>query len=417
MAPSMDFQCCIAGGGPAGMMLGYLLGRAGVRTVVLEKHADFLRDFRGDTVHPSTMQIMQELGLLEDFLQRPHSEIRSFSAEIGDRSFKVADFERVPCACRFIALMPQWDFLNFLREKARGFPELEIMMSTEVTGLTQVGGRVTGVTATTVDGPIEIRAPLVVGCDGRRSQVRTAAALAVEDLGSPIDVLWFRLSKKPGDPKDVLGRLSLDKMIVTIDRGDYWQCAFVIAKGGGDPVRAAGIETFRKAVADGARFLTDRVGELKSFDDVKLLSVAVDRLRDWSKPGLLCIGDAAHAMSPVGGVGINLAIQDAVATANLLASKLKAGTVEDRDLLAVRRRRLFPVRVIQRAQVLVQDRVLRPIVSGKIRSLRVPWIVKRLNANAWLRRWPAQVIGLGLRPEHVRSPNCISIDSVPSRIG
>jgi 2-polyprenyl-6-methoxyphenol hydroxylase-like FAD-dependent oxidoreductase len=417
MAPSMDVQCCIAGGGPAGMMLGYLLGRAGVRTVVLEKHADFLRDFRGDTVHPSTMQIMQELGLLEDFLQRPHSEIRSFSAEIGDRSFKVADFERVPCACRFIALMPQWDFLNFLREKARGFPELEIMMSTEVTGLTQVGGRVTGVTATTVDGPIEIRAPLVVGCDGRRSQVRTAAALAVEDLGSPIDVLWFRLSKKPGDPKDVLGRLSLDKMIVTIDRGDYWQCAFVIAKGGGDPVRAAGIETFRKAVADGARFLTDRVGELKSFDDVKLLSVAVDRLRDWSKPGLLCIGDAAHAMSPVGGVGINLAIQDAVATANLLASKLKAGTVEDRDLMAVRRRRLFPVRVIQRAQVLVQDRVLRPIVSGKIRSLRVPWIVKRLNANAWLRRWPAQVIGLGLRPEHVRSPNCVSIDGIPSRIG
>jgi 2-polyprenyl-6-methoxyphenol hydroxylase-like FAD-dependent oxidoreductase len=228
-------------------------------------------------------------------------------------------------------------------------------------------------------------------------------------------VLWFRMSKQPGDPKDVLGRLSLDKMIVTIDRGDYWQCAYVIAKDGSEQVHAAGIEAFRMAVAGGARFLTDRIGELKSFDDVKLLSVAIDRLTSWSKPGLLCIGDAAHAMSPVGGVGINLAIQDAVATANLLASKLRAGTVAERDLEAVRRRRLFPVRVIQRAQVLVQDRVLRPIISGENRSLRVPWIVKRLNANAWLRRWPAQVIGLGLRPEHVRSPNCASIDSVPSR--
>lgn len=416
MAPSMDVQCCIAGGGPAGMMLGYLLGRAGVRTVVLEKHSDFLRDFRGDTVHPSTMQIMQELGLLEEFLRRPHSEIRSFSVEIGDRSFKVADFEHVPCACRFIALMPQWDFLQFMLEKGQAFPALNVMMSTEVTGLIEVAGRVTGVTATTADGRIEVRARLVVACDGRRSPVRAAAALTVQDLGSPIDVLWFRTSKKPGDPKDVLGRLSLDKMIVTIDRGDYWQCAYVIAKGGSDRIRADGIAAFRKAIADGAHFLGDRVGELKSFDDVKLLSVAVDRLTTWSKPGLLCIGDAAHAMSPVGGAGINLAIQDAVATANILASKLKQDTVADRDLRAVRRRRLFPVRVIQRAQVLVQDRVLRPIVSGENRSLRVPWIIERLNANAWLRRWPARVIGVGLRPEHVRSPNCVSIDSVSPRV-
>jgi 2-polyprenyl-6-methoxyphenol hydroxylase-like FAD-dependent oxidoreductase len=408
MVPSMDVQCCIAGGGPAGMMLGYLLGRAGVNTVVLEKHADFLRDFRGDTVHPSTLQIMHELGLLEDFLKRPHSEIRTLAVEIGDRPFRVADFERVPCACRFIALMLQWDFLNFLLEKGRAFPALKIMMSTEVTGLTEAGGRVTGVTATTADGPIEIRARLVVGCDGRKSDVRTAAGLAVQDLGSPIDVLWFRMSKKPGDPKDVLGRLSRDKMIVTIDRGIYWQCAYVIAKGGSDQVHAAGIEAFRQAVADGARFLSDRVEELKSFDDVKLLSVAIDRLTNWSKPGLLCIGDAAHAMSPVGGVGINLAIQDAIATANLLASKLKAGTAADRDLRAVRRRRLFPVRVIQRGQLLVHNRVLKPILSGQNRSLQVPWIVKRLNANAWLRRWPAQVIGLGVRPEHVRSPNCVS---------
>ena len=279
MATNLEVQCCIAGGGPAGMMLGYLLGRAGVNTVLLEKHADFLRDFRGDTVHPSTMQIMQELGLLEDFLKRPHSEIHAFSAEIGDQSFKVADFEHVPCVCRFIALMPQWDFLDFLLEKGRVFPALKVMMSAEVTGLIQDGGKVTGVTATTAGGPIEIRARLVVGCDGRRSLVRSAAALTVQDLGSPIDVLWFRMSRKPGDPKDVLGRLSVDKMIVTIDRGDYWQCAYVIAKGGSGKVHAAGIEAFRKAVAEGARFLSDRVTELRSFDDVKLLSVAVDRLK------------------------------------------------------------------------------------------------------------------------------------------
>jgi 2-polyprenyl-6-methoxyphenol hydroxylase-like FAD-dependent oxidoreductase len=405
MARTLDVQCCIAGGGPAGMMLGYLLGRAGVDTLVLEKHADFLRDFRGDTVHPSTMQIMQELGLLDEFLKRPHSEISRFSAEIGDRSYKVADFDHVPCACRFIALMPQWDFLDFLLEKARRFPTLNVMMNTEVTGLTQSDNRVTGVMATSPEGPMLVRARLVVGCDGRRSTVRSAAALTVQDLGSPIDVLWFRMSKKPHDPVEVLGRLGLDKMIVTIDRGDYWQCAYVIAKGGSDRVRAAGIDSFRRAVADGAHFLADRVQELHSFDDLKLLSVTVDRLATWSRPGLLCIGDAAHAMSPVGGVGINLAIQDAVAAANLLASKLKAGTLEDRDLDAVRRRRLFPVRVIQNVQIAVQNRVLRPIVAGGNRSLKVPWIVKLLNNHAWLRRWPAQFIGLGLRPERVRSPH------------
>jgi 2-polyprenyl-6-methoxyphenol hydroxylase-like FAD-dependent oxidoreductase len=405
MAQTLKVQCCIAGGGPAGMMLGYLLGRAGVRTVVLEKHADFLRDFRGDTVHPSTLQIMHELGLLEEFLKQPHSQIQKLSAEIDERAFKVADFARVPSTCRYIALMPQWDFLNFLLEKGRRFSALQVMLSAEVKTLIEESGRVVGARATTGDGELEVTADLVVGCDGRSSTVRTAAGFTVQDLGSPIDVLWFRLSKKPGDPLDVLGHLGRDKMMVTIDRTSYWQCAYVIAKGGVERVHAEGLDAFRRAVADGARFLSDRVEELKSFDDVKLLSVSVDRLSSWSRPGLLCIGDAAHAMSPIGGVGINLAIQDAVATANLLAHKLKSGTVSDRDLDGVRRRRLFPVKVIQRAQIAIQNRVLRPIVSGSKGPLKVPLIVKLLNANEWLRRWPAQIIGVGIRPEHVCSPD------------
>jgi 2-polyprenyl-6-methoxyphenol hydroxylase-like FAD-dependent oxidoreductase len=407
MAETLQVQCCIAGGGPAGMMLGYLLGRAGVKTVVLEKHGDFLRDFRGDTVHPSTLMIMQELGLIEDFLKLPHSEIHALSAEIGENEVKVADFSRISAPCRFVALMPQWDFLNFLADKGRRFPALKILMSSQVTGLIEASGRVVGVNATTANEAIEVRADLVVGCDGRGSTVRAASGLGVQDLGSPIDVLWFRLSKKSGDPSQVLGHLEADSMIVTIDRGDYWQCAFVIGKGGIGRVQADGLEAFKAAVAAGARFLSNRVDELKSFDDIKLLSVTVDRLRTWSKPGLLCIGDAAHAMSPVGGVGINLAIQDAVATANLLAAKLKAGSLRDADLESVQRRRLFPVRVIQGVQVAIHNRVLKPMIAGESgpkRPLTVPWPLKVLDRHAWLRRWPAQILGLGVRPEHVRSP-------------
>jgi 2-polyprenyl-6-methoxyphenol hydroxylase-like FAD-dependent oxidoreductase len=404
MVDTLRVQCCIAGGGPAGMMLGLLLGRAGVKTVVLEKHADFLRDFRGDTVHPSTLMIMQELGLLEDFLKLPHTEIRAFSAEIGDTSLKIADFAHVPAPCKFIALMPQWDFLNFLADRGRRFPALKVMMSAQVTSLMEDGDRVIGVKVTTPGVPLEVRADLVVGCDGRASTVRAASGLAVENLGSPIDVLWFRLSKKAGDPEQVLGRLGAGTMIVTIDRTDYWQCAFVIGKGGIGRVHAAGLEAFKAAVAAGARFLSDRIDELKTFDDVKLLSVSVDRLTTWSKPGLLCIGDAAHAMSPVGGVGINLAIQDAVATANLLAANLKAGTLQDSDLDTVRQRRLFPVKVIQGLQVAVHNRVLKPTVSGGELTSTVPWPLKVLDEVPWLRRWPAQFLGLGVRPEHVRSP-------------
>ena len=389
------------------MMLGYLLGRAGVSTVVLEKHADFLRDFRGDTVHPSTLMVMHELGLIDDFLKLPHTEIRALSAEIGNTCVRVADFSRISAPCRFIALMPQWDFLNFLADKGRRFSALKIRMSAEVTGLIQEAGRVVGVKGTTFGGPFEVRADLVVGCDGRTSTVRSASGLVVQDFGSPIDVLWFRLSKKAGDPAQVLGRLTADSMIVTIDRNEYWQCAFVIGKGGIEHIHAAGLGAFKAAVAAGARFLSDRVDELKSFDDVKLLSVSVDRLTTWSKPGLLCIGDAAHAMSPVGGVGVNLAIQDAVATANLLASKLKAGKLDDHDLDTVRQRRLFPVQVIQRLQVAVHNRVLKPAISGTVRNLTVPWPLKILDASPWLRRWPAQILGLGVRPEHVRSPESL----------
>jgi 2-polyprenyl-6-methoxyphenol hydroxylase-like FAD-dependent oxidoreductase len=404
MANSLQVQCCIAGGGPAGMMLGYLLGRAGVKTVVLEKHADFLRDFRGDTVHPSTLMVMHELGLIEDFLKLPHSEIRELSAEIGDTTVKIADFAYVPVPCRFVALMPQWDFLNFLADKGRRFPALKVMMSAQVTNLIEDAGRVVGADVMTPHGPLDVRADLVVGCDGRHSTVRAASGLVVQDLGSPIDVLWFRLSKRPGDPEQVLGRLGANTMIVTIDRTDYWQCAFVIGKGGIGRVHAEGLEAFKAAVGAGAHFLSDRLDELKTFDDVKLLSVSVDRLTSWSKPGLLCIGDAAHAMSPVGGVGINLAIQDAVAAANLLAGNLRAGTLRDSDLDTVRQRRLFPVKVVQGLQVAVHNRVLKPRVSGGETTLAVPWPLKVLDEVAWLRRWPAQFLGLGVRPEHVRSP-------------
>jgi 2-polyprenyl-6-methoxyphenol hydroxylase-like FAD-dependent oxidoreductase len=386
------------------MMLGYLLARAGVKTVVMEKHADFLRDFRGDTVHPSTMQIMKELGLLEEFLKRPHSKIRSFEADIGHQSFKVADFTNVPIECRFIALMPQWDFLNFLSAESRRFPSLSLRMSTEVESLIEVNRRVAGVHARSPSGPLDVEANLVVGCDGRNSTVRRVAGLAVQTLGSPIDVLWFRLSKQVGDPEHVLGHLGVNKMVVTIDRTDYWQCAFVIAKGSVDRIHRAGIEAFRLDVAEGAPFLANRIEELKSFEDVKLLSVSVDRLTTWSKPGLLCIGDAAHAMSPVGGVGINLAIQDAVATANLLAGKLKENICRDEDLDAVRQRRLWPVKIVQWAQVAVHNRVLQPTLSGVRTAVTVPWPVRLLDRYAWLRRWPAQVIGVGVRPEHVRSP-------------
>jgi 2-polyprenyl-6-methoxyphenol hydroxylase-like FAD-dependent oxidoreductase len=403
MPPTL-VRCCIAGGGPAGMMLGFLLARAGVEVLVLEKHADFLRDFRGDTIHPSTLELMHELGLLTEFLARPHQEAMQLTGWVGDAEVTIADFSHLPTRCRFIAFMPQWDFLNFLAERGRGFPTFHLRTQAEVTDLLEDGGRVVGVRATTPDGPLEVRAALVVGADGRHSTVRTRAGLTVEDLGAPIDVLWLRLPRRPGDPKNPLGRFDRGKVFVLLDRGDYWQCGYVIPKGHFDAIRRQGLEAFRDGIAAIAPFLRDRVGELRDWEDIKLLTVAVDRLRRWYRPGLLCIGDAAHAMSPIGGVGINLAIQDAVAAANLLAGRLRGGAVAVADLRRVQRRREFPTRLTQRLQVFIQDRVIRRVLTSRT-ALALPWPLRLWRRYPVLRRIPARLIGIGFRPEHVNTPD------------
>jgi 2-polyprenyl-6-methoxyphenol hydroxylase-like FAD-dependent oxidoreductase len=402
---SIEARCCVAGGGPAGMMIGFLLARAGVDVVVLEKHADFLRDFRGDTVHPSTLELMYELGIIDDFLRRPHQEFPQIAALIDDFSVTVADFSHLPTHCKFVALMPQWDFLNFIAEKAKLYPQFNLRMEAAVTDLLMENGRVRGVRATTPQGALEVRAQLTIGADGRHSKVREVAQLEVIDLGAPIDVLWMRLARKPGDLSQTLGRFREGKILVSLDRDDYCQCAYVIQKGEFDSIQRKGLPAFRETIESVAPFLRGRTDELRSWDDIKLLSVAVDRLRHWSRAGLLCIGDSAHAMSPVGGVGINLAIQDAVATANLLAVKLRAGTLRAIDLDRVRRRRSWPARVIQRVQVTIHNRVLDPVISGTARALDVPLPIRILDRLPSLRRWPAQLLGVGLRPEHVRSPD------------
>ena len=316
-------KCAIAGGGPAGMMLGFLLARAGVEVVVLEKHADFFRDFRGDTVHPSTLELMYELGLLDAFLKLPHQKLETLTGQVGAEHLAMVDFRHLPTHCKYIALMPQWNFLNFLAEHGKRYPTFDLRMNAEATDLIEEGGRVVGLRATTPDGPLDIRADLVVGCDGRHSAVRGKAGLQSEQYGSPMDVLWFRMSRKNNDSTDTFGHIEAGRMMIMLERGDYWQCAYVIPKGGIEKVKAQGLEAFRKRVLDMSPFLGDRVAELKSWDDVKLLSVTVDRLKKWWRPGLICIGDAAHAMSPIGGVGINMAVQDAVAAANRLAGPLK----------------------------------------------------------------------------------------------
>jgi len=393
--------CCIAGGGPAGMMLGFLLARAGVEVLVLEKHGDFLRDFRGDTIHPSTLQVMDELGLLESFLTRPHQEVRELHGLIGDTDVTIADFSHLPTRCRFVALMPQWDFLNFLAEQGASLPAFHLRMEREVVDLIEETGRIAGVRAQTADGGVGIRADLVVGADGRHSVVRERARLPVTTLGAPIDVLWMRLSKCPGDPPQTAGRLNFGRLLVMLDRGDYWQCAFVIRKGGYDADRARGLDSFRDEILRLAPFLRDRAGELRDWDDIKLLTVAVDRLERWSRPGLLCIGDCAHAMSPIGGVGINLAIQDAVAAANKLAQPLAERRVTTADLEAVQRRRTFPTRATQRIQILIQERIIDRVL-GSDKPVSAPRAVRLFNHIPWLRRIPARLVAMGFRPEHVR---------------
>jgi 2-polyprenyl-6-methoxyphenol hydroxylase-like FAD-dependent oxidoreductase len=398
---SLDTDCVIAGGGPAGMMAALLLARAGVDVIVLEKHEDFLRDFRGDTIHPSTLDLIAELGLLDKFLARPHTEVRQMSVEIGKESFTVGDFTHLPTQCKFLALMPQWDFLDFLLGEAERFDNFRLKMQAEVTDLLAKRGRIAGVLAKTPDGLVEIRAKLVIGADGRHSTVRAKSNLAVTEFGAPFDVLWMRLPFAQGDPKEPVARFQGGDFFIMLYRGDYWQCAFVIPKGGFATMKAEGLTGFRARLRSVAGFARDRVESVQSFDDVKLLTVKVDRLERWARRGLLCIGDAAHAMSPVGGVGINLAIQDAVAAANLLAPVLKKRVPRLSDLDKVQRRRLFPTRIIQWFQVMVQNRVLAPNMRAR-QTPKPPAILYLMRRWPWLRRIPARFIGVGVRPEHIK---------------
>jgi 2-polyprenyl-6-methoxyphenol hydroxylase-like FAD-dependent oxidoreductase len=396
-------QCCIAGGGPAGMMLGFLLARAGIQTLVLEKHVDFFRDFRGDTIHPSTLTLMDELGLLDAFLATPHDEVRTLSARVGTTRLQVVDLRHVPGRCKFIALMPQWDFLNFLASRAKAFPTFHLAMNAEAVDVVYYGDHVAGVRVRTPEGERVVRADLVVAADGRTSTLRARARFAVEDLGAPIDVLWMRLSRREGDPGADFGNIGPGGMLVAIPRGDYYQCAFVIRKGGFDAVKAAGLPAFRADIVRLAPFLADRVDELTDWDQVKLLAVSVDRVRAWAKPGLLCIGDAAHAMSPVGGVGINLAIQDAVATANLLYEPLRRGVPTFEELQTVQRRREFPTKVIQAVQVFIHKAVLtRTLDTKKLEA--APLLLRLIADIPWVRYLPAYFVGIGPRPEHVHTP-------------
>jgi 2-polyprenyl-6-methoxyphenol hydroxylase-like FAD-dependent oxidoreductase len=403
MAETITTRCCIAGGGPAGMMLGFLLARAGIDVIVLEKHKDFFRDFRGDTIHPSTLELMHELGLLDEFLKVPHQEVSHLTFQVGAERIPMVDLSHLPTRCKFVALMPQWDLLDFLAKQGRRYSHFHLRMEAEATDLIVEGDRVTGLRAKTPDGDIEIQATLVVGCDGRHSTIRERAGFTVDDIGAPIDVLWFRLSRKASDTEDTGGHIEAGKMLVMLNRRNYWQCAYVIPKGGIETVKREGLAAFRDRISEIEPFLKDRVDELKSFDDIKLLTVAIDRLRQWHRPGLLCIGDAAHAMSPVGGVGVNLAVQDAVAATNILAEPLRAGAVTTEHLAAVQARRAFPVQVIQRVQVIVQNKLLSPALASRERP-KPPFAMRLIQWFPVLRRIPARIVGLDVRPEHIQTP-------------
>jgi 2-polyprenyl-6-methoxyphenol hydroxylase-like FAD-dependent oxidoreductase len=401
----LQTRCVIVGGGPAGMMAGYLLARAGVPVAVLEKHSDFNRDFRGDTIHPSTLELMYELRLLDEFLKQPHQEARELRAVVNGQAVPVADFRKLPTRCKFIAFMPQWDFLNFLANHGKRFPAFQLHMETEVVDLLMEGSRVIGVRAKTPRGDLEVHADLVIGADGRHSTTQTRAGLEQLQFGVPIDALWMRISKKQGDPKQTFGFFQHGKLLVLLDRDDYWQCGFVIPKGQFDKIKERGLEQFQNDIVSFAGFLRDRVTELDDWSKIKLLTVQVNRLRKWCCEGLLCIGDSAHAMSPAGGVGINLAIQDAVATANLLAEKLQRGPVHVGDLRKVQARREWPTRLIQGMQIFIHRRVVTGRTSDGKTSL--PFVLRLLKWFPILRQLPARFIGLGPRPEHIRSPTAI----------
>jgi 2-polyprenyl-6-methoxyphenol hydroxylase-like FAD-dependent oxidoreductase len=389
------------------MMLGLLLARAGVDVAVLEKHGDFLRDFRGDTVHPSTLELMHELGYLDDFLKLRHDEVKRIGIQIGDEFWPMADFTHLPTKCKYIALMPQWDFLDFLAEKARAFPGFHLHMKTKATELIAENGRIVGVRAETETGMEEFHAELTVGADGRHSTVRADAELELEETSAPMDVLWMRIPRRESDGEQTLGRIIPRHVLIMINRREYWQCAFLIPKGQFETTKAEGLDKFRETLVKLAPFLRDRVNELKDWDQIKLLTVVVDRLRCWHRPGLLCIGDSAHAMSPVGGVGINLAIQDAVAAANILWEPLRgSGSISEERLTRVQERRSFPTRATQRMQVFAHENVIRPALANDS-PVTAPRPVRLFKALPFLQRIPARVVGIGFRPEHVHSPAAV----------
>jgi 2-polyprenyl-6-methoxyphenol hydroxylase-like FAD-dependent oxidoreductase len=395
----LETTCCVVGGGPAGMMLGYLLARKGVQVVVLEKHRDYFRDFRGDTVHPSTLEVLNELGLLEEFLKLPHEKVRSLGVIVGDSRLDIADFRHLPVTCKFVALMPQWDFLNFLSTKAKRFPSFQLLLQHEAIDLVRDGERIAGIVAQSEGREVQICADLVVGCDGRHSITRSAAGLEVIEHGVPIDVLWFRISRMPIDSTDVLGNVNYGQALILISRSDYFQAGLIIKKGSYEQIKSRGIDAFRADIRQIAPYLGERVNELREWDQIKILTVQINRLRQWHRPGLLCIGDAAHAMSPAGGVGINLAIQDAVAAANLLTGPLQARCVPEAVLAAVQKRRLFPTRVTQAFQLSAHRGFAR--VFENPGPIRAPWQLKVALKIPGIRRAVGYAVGIGARPEHV----------------
>jgi 2-polyprenyl-6-methoxyphenol hydroxylase-like FAD-dependent oxidoreductase len=412
----LSTRCCIVGGGPCGLMLGFLLARAGIDIIVLEKHDDFLRDFRGDTIHPSTMEVMFELGLLDEFLKLPHTQEDLIVERFGSRKYALADFRHLPTRAKFLALMPQWNFLNFLAEQGRNYPSFNLLMRTEAAELIEEKGRVTGVRADGPDGKVEIHADLIVGCDGRHSIVRACSGLPIEELGAPMDALWFWLPKHADDPIKTTSSLEAGRSIVLMDRGDYWQCALMILKGSIDETRSAGLPALRAEIAQLVPTFADRVETLTDWDQIKLLNVTVNRLERWYRPGLLCIGDAAHAMSPILGVGLGLAVQDAVAAANILWRPLATGALREADLERVQKRRGFPTRFTQGIQMRLHRAISRALHKADDHALEAPMSVRLMAALPLLRRLPARLVGMGVRPEHVHTPQIRGVAADRGRI-